>query len=256
MNKLRVVVVDDEPLAREKIRTLLGVHTDFEVVCECPGGREAVRYLRKNPCDLLFLDVQMPEVDGFDVLLALDPEDLPHIVFVTAYEQYAVKAFEFHALDYLLKPVTRSRFVQALERVRERSRLPQSEIESADLSGLLQALRKQDAGPERLVFKSEGRLLFLNIDDIEWVESAGNYLKIHVEGEVHLIRETTSAMEGRLPAQSFVRIHRSTIVNLNRIYSLQPLSGGDYQVILKSGQALTLSRRFRQGFEERLGRAL
>jgi two-component system LytT family response regulator len=253
--KIRTLVVDDEPLARDRMRSLLEAQPDIAIVGECRDGREAVAAIRREAPDLVFLDVQIPELDGFQVLEAIGPEHTPIIVFVTAYDQYALQAFEVHAVDYLLKPFDQDRFARALDRARETlSRNKEKEELSEKLLSLLQDLRAPQGYMERLVVKSAGRLFFLRTEEIEWVESAGNYVCLHVKGESHLLRETMTGLEARLDPARFVRIHRTAIVNIDQIKELQPLFHGEYQVLLRDGTELTLSRGYRDRLQEVIGK--
>jgi two-component system LytT family response regulator len=253
MVTIRALIVDDEPLARGRLRTLLAGEPDVEVVGECGDGLEAVAAVEELSPDLLFLDVQMPALDGFAVLEALDADRLPAVVFVTAHDRYALRAFEVHALDYLLKPFDRDRFRKALGRAR-------AQIAGAEGGGKLPALladaraRRQPA--DRLVIKSAGRVFFLRTEEIDWVEAAGNYVRLHCGGDAHLLRETMNGLEARLDGQRFLRVHRSTIVNVDRIRELQAWFHGDYLVILRDGTQLTLSRGYRPRVQERFGTSL
>lgn len=254
---IEALIIDDEPLAREKVRGFLDGEVDVSVVAECRDGREALEALETHRPDLVFLDVQMPEMDGFEVLANVEPEHLPTVIFTTAYDQYALKAFDVHAVDYLLKPFDRERFQQALSRAR-------GEIERrqiGDMRGHIQALldhvaERRPKPPQRLVIKSSGRVVFLKVDDIDWIDAAGNYVKLHSGGESHLLRETMSRLEERLDASKFIRIHRSTIVNIECIKELQQQFHGDYLVVLKSGQRLTLSRSYREKIQQMLDSSL
>lgn len=254
---ITTIVVDDEPLAREKLRGFLESESDIEVIAECRDGAEALLAIEQEKPDLVFLDVQMPEMDGFEVLDHLDRAHVPTVVFVTAYDQYAIKAFEVHAVDYLLKPFDRERFREALNRAR-------IEIERRQVSGMKQRLEallediesRRSKYPERLVVKSSGRVVFLKVAEIDWVDAAGNYVKLHTGDETLLLRETMGRLEERLDPRQFLRIHRSTIVNIERIRELQQQFHGDYVVILKSGQRLTLSRSYRDKIQELLDRSL
>jgi len=252
--KIRTLIVDDEPLARERIRQLLHKEPDIEILGECADGRDAVAAIGKLKPDLVFLDVQMPELDGFGVLDQLDLPSMPVVVFVTAYDQFALRAFEVHALDYLLKPFDRARFSKALERARERIQHQSSADLSRQMSELLADLKPGTKQPNRLAIKSGGKVLFLRIDEIDWVEAADNYVNLHVGNESHLHRETMAALETRLPADKFMRINRSTIVNIERIKELQPMFHGEYSVILRNGTRLTLSRGYREKLNQLLGR--
>ncbi len=250
---IRTLIVDDEPLARTRIRSLLEREPDIEVVGESGDGQQAVAMIQELQPDLLFLDVQMPALDGFAVLEAIDAERLPAVIFVTAYDRYAIRAFDVHALDYLLKPFDRERFPRALERARAQLQRDEKVAASEKLLALIEDVQSQKKPLQRLVIKAAGRVFFLRLEEIDWIEAAGNYVKLHVGAETHLLRETMNALEGRLNAEQFVRIHRSTIVNLDRIQELQPWFHGDYRVILHDGTQLTLSRGYRQKLQELLG---
>lgn len=253
--KIRTIIVDDEPLARERIRTLLKGDPDIEIVAESGDGRKAIRAIEKHHPDLLFLDVQMPAPDGFGVLASLPPDKLPAVIFVTAYDRYALKAFEASALDYLLKPFDRERFDKAMARAREHV----EQKRSGKLNEKLLALLEQKPGvkyAERLVVRAAGRITFLRTDEIDWIEAQGNYVCLHVGKDTHLLRETMSALEARLDPQRFVRIHRSTIANIERVKELQPTFHGDFSVLLRDGTRLTLSRTHRKGLQLHLRQEL
>lgn len=254
--KIRALIVDDEPLGRERIRTLLNAHPDVEIVGECPDGRRAVTSVERLKPDLMFLDVQMPEMDGFQVLEAIAVKHVPAVIFVTAYDRYAVQAFEVHALDYLLKSFDRERFDRAMQRARSEIERSREGVLSDRIAGLLEDLESKKERLTRLVVKSAGRIFFLSVDEIDWIEAADNYARIHAGRDVHLVRETLQSLEGRLDPASFLRIHRSTIVNLARIRELHPLFHGDYSVRLKNGTELTLSRNYREKLTEPLGQFL
>jgi len=219
---IRVLIVDDEPLARQRLRALVEAEPDLVVAGECGDGRQAVEAIRAHKPDLLFLDVRMPELDGFGVLEALAEEPRPAVIFVTAYDRFALKAFEVNALDYLLKPFDHERFAKALERARKLIGRAQSEDVNQQLRTLLEDARGGRKYLDRVVIKSAARVFFLRVDEIDWVEAAGNYLKLHAGGEEHLLRETMGNLEARLDPTRFLRIHRSTIVNIERIRELQP----------------------------------
>lgn len=238
---IRTCIVDDEPLARERIRVLLAGEPDVEIVGESGGGPAAVEIIRAVRPDLLFLDVQMAGPDGFGVLDALGTAVPRAVIFVTAYDQYALQAFEVHALDYLLKPFSSRRFHRALQRAR--AELLQRAGGGVDerLLSLLDQMR-QPRRPERLVIRSAGRVSFLRVDEIDWVEAEGNYVRLHAGAASHLLRETMKGIEAKLDPDRFIRIHRSTIVNTDRIKELQPLFHGEYAVILRDGTRLTASR--------------
>jgi two-component system LytT family response regulator len=251
--QIRTLIVDDEPLGRERMRSLLEAEPDIAIVGECRDGREAVDAIRREIPDLVFLDVQIPELDGFQVLEAIGADKAPAIVFVTAYDQYALQAFEVHAVDYLLKPFDQERFHRALERARQALTRDQGDV-SEKLLSLLQELKAPQGYMERLVVKSAGRLFFLRTEEIEWVESAGNYVCLHVRNESHLLRETMNGLEARLDPARFVRIHRTAIVNIDQIKELQPLFHGEYQVVLRDKTELTLSRGYRDRLQEVIGK--
>jgi two-component system, LytTR family, response regulator len=259
--KIRTMIVDDEPLARERLRKLLSQEPDIEIVAECADGHEAIKAIRKDAPALVFLDVQMPEVDGFGVISALGGGPVPIIIFVTAYDKFALRAFEVHALDYLLKPFDRERFGKALDRARVQIQKRQTDHLDARLTSLLEELKgggEEEAPPkylDRLAVKSEGRVILLKTDDIDWIEAADNYVSLHIGGESHLHRETMASLESKLPPDKFIRISRSSIVNIDRIRELQPLFHGDHVVILRSGTKLTLSRTYRDKLNQLLGKA-
>jgi two-component system LytT family response regulator len=253
--KIRTVIVDDEPLARERLRDLLRAEPDLEITAECANGRDAVAAIRHHAPDLVFLDVQMPELDGFGVLAELAGGPLPAVVFVTAHDQFALRAFEVHAVDYLLKPFDRERFQTALRRAVERIERQQTGELGQRLTALLADLPLHGQHLERLAIKSGGRVIFLRVDDVDWIEAADNYVSLHVGNETHLHRETMTAMEAQLPPKKFMRISRSTIVNLDRIKELQPMFHGEYAVILRNGARLTLSRSYREKLDQLMGKA-
>jgi two-component system, LytTR family, response regulator len=254
--KKRVVIADDEPLARERLRMLLGPEQWLEIVGECENGAAAITAIQDLQPDLVFLDVQMPGATGFEVIEAVGPKHMPAVIFVTAYDRYALRAFDVRALDYLLKPFDRERFQQALGRARQGLH----DTSHADLEQRLLALvHDLKQGPQRVdrfVVKSGGRVYFVRTDEIDWVEAAGNYVKLHVGDQAHLLRETMTAMEAQLDSDVFVRIHRCHIINIERVSELQPWFNGEYVVCLNSGAKLTLSRGYRERFQQRLGGAL
>jgi two-component system LytT family response regulator len=256
MKKIRTLVVDDEPLARERLNGLLFGEPDIEVVGHCRDGEEAVTSIVDLSPDLVFLDVQMPQMNGFEVIEAVGNERMPLVIFVTAYDQHALKAFQVRALDYLLKPFDRERFSEALQRARKQIEREETGDLGRRLLALVKDLRKDQPRAERLVVKSGGRLFFLRADEIDWIEAAGNYVKLHVGTDAHLFRETMNAIEAQLDADTFFRIHRSHIVNIERVKELQPWFNGEYVVFLTNGTRLTLSRSYRDKLQERLGRSL
>jgi two-component system LytT family response regulator len=234
---LRALVVDDEPLARRNVTILLRGDPDIASVEECGSGVEAIDVIRRWKPDLVFLDVQMPECGGFDVLEMLGV-DLPQaVIFVTAYDEYALRAFEAGALDYLLKPFDDARFARALSRAKDR---------------LSRNAPSQPQPVRRLVVRTPGQLLFLKVPDIDWIEAASYYACLHVGQETHIVRRTLAELERELAAEGFIRIHRSVIVNLDRIEGLELQGGGEYEVALKSNVRLKLSRRFRKRLQDRM----
>lgn len=235
--KVRVLIVDDEPPARRNIAMLLRDDADVEIIGECSSGKDAIAATRNLRPDLLFLDVQMPENDGFDVLEMLGRELPPAIVFVTAYDQYALRAFEAGALDYLLKPFENSRFYRALGRAKEKIDL---------------ARRNLAAKVDHLVIKSAGQVSFVRISDIDWIEAADYYAGVHVGPRTHLLRRSLADLEQELESSRFCRVHRSAIVNVDRVRALQLNSNGEYNVVLENGSELRLSRRFRKHLQQRL----
>ena len=235
---IRALVVDDELLARRNLTVLLRGDPDIASIEECSSGVAAIEAIRRSKPDLVFLDVQMPECDGFDVLELLGAEAPPVIIFVTAHDEYALRAFEAGALDYLLKPFDDARFARALNRAKDK---------------LAHQGPLQRPSARRLVVRSPGQLLFLDVADIDWIESASYYACLHVGTDTHIIRRTLSELERDLGEETFIRIHRSIIVNLERIQGLELQSGGDYEVVLKGGARLRLSRRFRKRLVGRMG---
>ena len=250
---IRTLIVDDEPLSRRRIRDLLEGEADFVLVGECGDGQEAIEALRERSCDLVFLDVEMPGLDGLEVARRLASGSGPAVIFVTAYDCYALPAFEVHAVDYLLKPFDRLRFRGALAWARTALRRERSEA-SADLPAASASELRHGRKPlERVTIKTAGRVFFLKTDDLDWVEAAGNYLRLHTGNATHLLRETMNNLEARLDPERFWRIHRSTLVNVDRIRELQPLFHGDYVVILRDGTELTLSRTYRRNLPDLIG---
>jgi two-component system LytT family response regulator len=253
---VRALVVDDEPLARERLRMLLAAEDWLEIVHECTDGDSAVAAIQKLRPDLVFLDVEMPGASGFDVIEAIGAEHMPFVVFVTAYDKYAIKAFDVHAVDYLLKPFDRDRFHQALGRARQQLEQRSGGELERRLLALVQDLKPAQQKLERFVIKSGGRVFFVRSEEIDWIEAAGNYVKLHVGTDAHLFRETMNTLESRLNPDTFYRIHRSHIVNIERVRELQPWFNGEYVVFLKNGTRLTLSRGYREKLQERIGRSL
>ena len=253
IEKIRTLIVDDEPFARHRIRSLLSLQPDVSVIAECGDGMAAVAALEEYRPDLVFLDVQMPELDGFEVLKALDPNTFPMVIFVTAHDTYALRAFEVHAVDYLLKPFDAERFSDALRQARERIRVRRRDGFASTLTRLMGELGLESTISQRLVVRSAGSIRFLRTDEIDWIESSGNYTSLHVGPRVHLLRETMKGLETRLDPRRFARIHRFAIVNLDRVAELKPLPSGDYEVVLGDGKRLTLSRSHLDRMKRLLG---
>jgi two-component system LytT family response regulator len=256
--RIRTLIVDDEPLARQNILALLKDDAEVEVVGECGSGAEALRAIAKQSPDLLFLDIQMPELNGFDVLERIEAERIPVVIFVTAFDQYAIQAFEVHALDYLLKPFDDARFEKALRQAK--AQIEQREINQLS-KRLISLLEDRERPPERaargayltrLMVKSASRVFFLKVDEVDWIEAADYYVKLHVGRKGHLLRESMSDLEGRLDPEKFLRIHRSSIVNLDRVKEMHPLFNGEYVVLLHDGTELKLSRSRREQLQQLL----
>jgi len=240
LKKISTIIADDEPLARERIRTLLADEPDVEIVAECADGAQAFQETQQRRPDLLFLDVQMPRLDGFEVLEALSPGPLPVVIFTTAHDEHAIRAFEFNALDYLLKPFTEARFKMALQKARAR-RDESSRPADPQLKALLGQLHAPVAGAGRILVRSAERILFLRPAEIVRAEAAGNYVVLHAGKEQHIIRETISALEARLAPAGFMRISRSALVNLACIREIQPGGSGRYSLLLKDGTRLDMT---------------
>jgi two-component system LytT family response regulator len=248
--KIRTLIVDDEPLAREWVRNGLQEEADVEIVAECGDGFEAVKAVTELKPDLMVLDVQMPGLDGFGVLASLEPQDLPAVIFVTAFDRYALKAFEAHAVDYLMKPFSSERLHEALERARAEVDRSSSRDLKAALNALLEDIQRERAYPEWLLIKKDDRSVFLRVADIDWIESSRNNVRLHVGKEIYVFHETTSGIEAKLDPKKFFRIHRSTIVNIEKIKEMHPWFNGDYAVTLRDGTKLTLSSTYRERLKE------
>jgi two-component system LytT family response regulator len=253
MGDLRVLLVDDEPLVREGVRDFLDGEPGMVIAGECSNGVEALRFLGENKVDLLFLDIQMPELDGLGVAGELLRDGGPAIVFVTAFSEHAIRAFELNAIDYLLKPFDRSRLLGALGRARTRIGNGSHGELTQRLSAVLTVLERGKGYAERILVKADGRIRFVPVEEVDWIEAADNYVRVHAGDQRHLVRDTIANFESRLDPRRFVRIHRSTIANLSRVRELQPTFNGEYTVILASGAKLTLSRTYRDALRERLG---
>jgi two-component system LytT family response regulator len=252
-DRIRTLVVDDEPIARSRVVSLLRGERDIEVVGECSSGRQALSAIQSLTPELLFLDIQMPEVDGLDLARTLQVSGAPAVVFVTAYDEYALRAFEVHALDYLLKPFSAERFRAALGRAREHvTQRRAAAVPPPRTSGAV----PEAAQRSRLMIKSGGRIHFVRTAEIDWCEAAGNYVRLHVGPQEHLVRDTMSHLESQLDPAQFVRIHRSTIVNADRIQEMHSSFNGEYVVLLRGGTRLTLSRGYREAIQSRLGKPI
>jgi two-component system LytT family response regulator len=257
MTPLRALVVDDEALARETVRRLLGEDPDIELVGECSGGAEAVRSIRDTAPDIIFLDVQMPEVDGFEVLRRARPAEVAAVVFATAHDAYAVRAFEAEALDYLLKPFDDDRFHRAVARAKAKARAQRVSRLAGMLAAALEAERPDQPGrfADRLGIRREGAIVFLRLDEVDWIEAADYCVRVHAGGRFHLLREPLRELEARLDPDRFVRIHRSAIVNLARVRELQAHFHGDGVVVMQDGSRLRVSRARRARLHRLLGLA-
>ena len=254
--RIRVVIADDELLARKFIRRMLKQDPEVEIVAECSNGADAVTTIRKEKPDLVFLDVQMPEIDGFGVLDAVKLDHLPEIIFTTAYESYAIRAFELHALDYLLKPFDQVRFKAALKYAKERFQVQDNDEKRLQIGTLLDSIRAQQQYLDRVIIRADGRITFLQTREIDWLEADDKYVHLHTGKGARMVRQTLSAMEDQLDPKKFVRVHRSAIVNTDRIKELQPLFNGEHSLILEDGTRLTLSRKYKDKLFELLGKPL
>lgn len=243
---MRALIIDDEPLPRERVRTLLEAHREIELIGECHDGQEAVsRILNERP-DLVFLDIQMPELNGFEVIRALSGEYLPAIVFVTAFDEYAIRAFEVNAIDYLLKPINAARFEQAVQRAKNRFNQsnPPNHVPDRQLLNLIAGLRDAKPYTTRFVVRSGSKFSFVKTSDVDWLSAADNYVSLHIGGREHLIRDTLKSVEQQLDPEIFVRVHRSIIINLNRVQEIEPYFHGEYIVTMKDNAKLTTSRSY------------
>jgi two-component system, LytTR family, response regulator len=252
--KYTALIVDDEPLARRSIRKFLKACPEFEVVGECGDGEAAVGAILSQRPDLVFLDIQLPELDGFDVIRGVGKHEMPVTIFVTAYDRYALQAFEAHALDYLLKPFSENRFRDALQHATRALEAGRQRGPNQQLARLLEQMTKKQDYLERIPVPSKGRFLFLHVRDLDWVEAEGNYLRLHSNGVSHLVRGNMNDMERKLDPARFMRIHRSTIVNLQRIREVQPWFHGHHRVVMNNGQELKLSRYQKDKLRALLGK--
>lgn len=250
--KLRTLIVDDELLSRKKIRAFLQEYPEFQVLGECADGEQAVAEIRTHKPDLIFLDVQIPGRNGFEVLDDLEDECAPAVIFVTAFDKYAVRAFEVRALDYLLKPFNKARFAEALNRFHDRGARLSGADRKEELKAVLREIQRESRDSERIVVKLGSRIIFLRKGSIEWVEAQGDYAKLHVGKETHMLRETMTALSEHLDPNRFVRIHRSRIVNLDYVREIRPLWGGDCTLLMRDGTEVTMSRTYRTNLQAAL----
>ena len=251
---LKVLIADDEPLAAERLQMMLARIDSIHLVGTAHDGESAVRMAEALAPDLVLLDIAMPGLDGIEVARALSRQPVsPAVVFVTAYDEHALAAFEVHAFDYILKPVSRQRFAKAIDRV---VGLIRADVPAADrpLEALIEAMRTERTALDRIAVKADGRVLFIRVNEIDWIEAAGNYVKLHVGSETHLFRETMNSVEAQLSPETFYRIHRCHIVNIERVKELQPWFNGEHVVVLQNGTRLTLSRGYREKLQEQLKR--
>ncbi|MBV9181163.1 MAG: response regulator transcription factor [Acidobacteria bacterium] len=253
---MRVIIADDEPLARNKMRVMLKTEQGVQVLAECQNGAETVQALRAYKPDLLFLDIRMPDLDGFEVLSEMPQSEMPIVVFTTGYDKHAVRAFEAQALDYLLKPFDQERLHQAVERARAELLKTKDREAAQHILRYLSETGMQFASGRRLIVKTGGRVLFLSFDEIDWVEAAANYVRIYVGKQAYLLRKGIGEIAERLDPVQFIRIHRSAIVNVQKIKELQPVNSGEYIVVLKDGKELPCSRGYRSGLQELVDRTL
>ena len=250
---VRVLIVDDEPLARAHLRSLLRERGDVDVIGECGDGRSAIDQIRRLTPDLVLLDIQMPELDGLEVIREVGPAKMPAVVFVTAYDEHALAAFEVHAFDYILKPVSRQRFTQAIDRVVGliRAETPGTE---RPLAALIEAMRSERSALDRIAVKADGRVVFIRVGEIDWIEADDDLVRIHTGKAVHAHRSTLTHLEERLPASKFLRVHRSTLVNVDRIREIQPWFQGDWVLILNDGTRLHSGKSYRSKVREYIER--
>jgi len=244
----KVLIVDDEPLARDRIRELLRPHSELKIAGEARNGREAIEAIANLSPDIVFLDIQMPDMDGFEVLKEVKPAAMPFIIFVTAYDQYALRAFEVHAVDYLLKPFSRERFTEAIQHASVQLDRPVNDRGEGRIISLLEEL-KSSRHIERFAIKVGEKVLFVRSDDVDSIEAEGNYVRLNAAAASYMLRETINSVESQVDPRKFVRIHRSTIVNIDRVKEMQLWARGEYKVILENGASYTLSRGYREHFD-------
>jgi two-component system LytT family response regulator len=255
--KIRVLIVDDEPLAREGIVFQLRNESDVEIVAECEDGSAAIEAIKRSKPDLVFLDIKMPKISGFNVIEQIGSSNMPLVIFLTAYDEHAVEAFRLNALDYLLKPIDKTRFQQSLQKARKQLQKDRFSAQGEQLEQLLAAMRNtgnthEPAVPPRIAMKLGGNIQFLLPDELLWVEAEGDYVNVHTTARSHLVRETMLAMEKRLEPYGFQRIHRSAIVNLSSISKLVNADNGDYEVMMSNGLSLKIGRNYREALFSRM----
>jgi two-component system, LytTR family, response regulator len=253
---IRVLIVGNDPPARQKLREVIQTQPEMKAVGECANGIEVLTLIKEQPVDLMVLDIEMPEANGFAALEIIPQEQLPAVIFITTHERYALRAFDFNAVDFLLKPFDRERFEKALLRARKQLLHESSHILDRQMFFILRALKARPEYAERFIVKSNGHMFFIRTDDIDWIEAEGNYVSLHSGKESHLLRETISALESQLDPKKFMRVHRSTIVNLDRVKELQSWFHGDYRIIMRNGKELMLSRSYRDRLNGLFGREL
>lgn len=245
MKKIRAIIADDEPLEREKLMRFLSEDTELEVICQTNNGIDTIREIQSKKPDLVFLDIQMPDLDGFDVIHALDPESIPRIIFVTAYNKYALKAFEVHAIDYLLKPFDKTRLVKAVDFAKQ-SLLSDQEDMRLRMQDMMSAMESENKKTDRILIKCDGHIYFVKTDQIDWIESSGNYITIHVENQEHICRDTLKSLGAKLDKKKFVRVHRTKIVNVEHIKEIKPWFHGDSIIVLNNNIEIPLSRNYKE----------
>jgi two-component system LytT family response regulator len=250
---IHALIIDDEPLARERIRSLLSSESDVRIAAECGNGREALRYISEQKIDLLFLDIQMPELDGIALMELIPPEKVPFVIFTTAYDAFAVKAFEINAVDYLLKPFTKKRFLEALARVRTKFGSGDKDLMLSQMLNTLRSVVKKQQFPEKIVVKADGKVRFIPAAEIRWVESDANYLRIHTPSGSALVRDTMTNFSKKLDPALFLRLHRTVIVNTSQIKELQPWLSDELVALLHDGTKLPIGRTYRKSVNQFFG---
>ncbi len=253
---IRVLLVSNDLAARQRLRKLMDTQPEMKIIGECTNGIGVVTLIKEQPIDLMVLDIEMPEANGFAALEIIPQEQLPYVIFITTHERYAVRAFEFNAVDFLLKPFDSGRFEKALARARKQILHEGSHTLDRQMFFILRAIKARPEYAERFIVKTNGHMFFIKTDDIDWIEAEGNYVRLHSGKESHLLRETISALESQLDPKKFMRVHRSTIVNLDRVKELQSWFHGDYRILMRSGKELMLSRSYRDRLSGLFGREL